>query len=68
MYNIQDGHVFGLPQVIHAVDRSHYDLVLLTETDIPDEVYYHNPLGYEVIFYESTVNTAVGTPGGGRGV
>ena len=35
-YNIQDGCGFGLPQAIFAVKRGNYNLMILTETKIPD--------------------------------
>ena len=38
MYNIRDGCGFALPQVIQDVDKGNYDLMLLTETNIPDVV------------------------------
>ena len=47
-YNIRDGRGFGLPQVIHAVERRNYDLILLTETEILDALYCFNRLGYDV--------------------
>ena len=37
-YNIRDGRGFALPQVIQDVDKGNYDLMLLTETNIPDVV------------------------------
>ena len=36
MYNIRYGYGFGLPQAIRAVHFGNYDLMLLTETNIPD--------------------------------
>ena len=38
MYNIQDVRGFVLPQAVRAVQLVNYDVMLLTETKIPDEV------------------------------
>ena len=37
-YTIRDGCGFGLPQEIWAVKQGNYDLMLLAEMKIPDEV------------------------------
>ena len=41
MYNIRYGQGFILPQAIWAVQLGNYDLMLLTETNIPYGVYCH---------------------------
>ena len=67
MYNIQYSRGFGIPQAIRAVKRENYDIMLLTERNIPDVVYYHNRLGYDIVFSEAAV-TAVGGVQGGVGI
>ena len=59
---------FGLPEVICSVKQGNYDLVILTETKIPDAVYCHNCLGYDVVCSEATVAKAGRTQGGGVGL
>ena len=59
-FNIQDGWVFVLPQVIQAVQLVNYNMMLLTETNIPDKAYFHNYLGCNFVFFQ-----AVGTMAGG---
>ena len=49
MYNIRDGWGFSLLQAIHAVQIRNYYLMLLTETKIPDEAYFHNCPGYNIV-------------------
>ena len=58
-YNIRDGRIFGLPQEICAIEQSNYDLIILEDTKIPDGVYCHNRLGYDVVCSE-TIFTAAG--------
>ena len=54
--NIQDGMGFGLAQSIRAVERKGLDLVILTETNIQTELYFHNRLGYEVTCLTAVVS------------
>ena len=58
IYNIWDGRVFVLPQAICSIKQGNYDLVLLTEKKIPDAVYCHNRLRYDVICSDATVTTS----------
>ena len=51
MYNIWDGHSFGLLQAIHAVEQGKYDLMLLAKTKILNAVYCQNRLVYDVVYY-----------------
>ena len=62
-YNIRDSCVFGLSQAIRAVEQGNYDLVILTETKIPDAVYCHNFLGYDAVYSKATVTAAGGSQG-----
>ena len=49
MNNICDSWFFGLPQAIWSVQLSNYDLMLLTDTKILYESYFHNRLGRDVV-------------------
>ena len=48
-YNILYGYGFGLPQAIRAVQIGNYDVILMIETNIPDAVYCHNCVGYNIV-------------------
>ena len=48
-YNILDGHGLRLSQAIRAVERGNYELMLLMEKNISDEVYCRNRLGYGIV-------------------
>ena len=48
-YNICDGRGFGLTQSIHTVNLENSNLMLITETNIPDKECCHNRLGYDVM-------------------
>ena len=65
-YNIQDGCGFGIPQAIQAVERGNYDLMLLTDTNITDAVYFHNCLVYGVVCSRASFTTSGVSQGGGR--
>ena len=54
-YNIQDGCGFIPPQSIHDIQLGNYDLMLLTEKNIPDTVYCHNHLGHDIVYYQEAV-------------
>ena len=60
-YNIWDGRRFRLPQAIGDIEQGNYDLMLLTETNVPEALYCHNLMGYDVIFLRSNVTTAMGS-------
>ena len=59
-YNIQDNRGFILPQEIRYFERGSYELMILMEMKILDAVYYHNRLGYDVVFFEAKVTAARG--------
>ena len=48
-YNIWDVRGFGPPQAIRAVERGNYDLMIPTETNIPEAVYWRDLLGCGVV-------------------
>ena len=48
-YNIRGGCDFSLTQVIRAIERVKYNLMLLMETNISDVVYCHKRLWYVVV-------------------
>ena len=41
-----------------------YDLMMLTDTNIPDEAYFHNHLGYGVMWSQTVGNTYGGSQEG----
>ena len=59
--NIPYGRGFGLPQSIWAMQLGNYDLMLLTETKIPNVVYCQNLLRYNIVCSQE-----VGTAAGGE--
>ena len=63
--NIRDGRGFRLPQAIRAVQIGNYNLILMTETKIPDVVYCHNYLRYDIVCSQAVVIAAGGVKGGG---
>ena len=65
-YNIRDGQGFGLSQEIRAIERGNYNVMLLTDTNIPDAVFCHNFLEYDVVSSKETVTMSEGTQVGGR--
>ena len=62
-HNIQEGCGFRPPQEVWAVEWGNYNLILLTETKIPDAVYWHNRLRYKNICSKETVTTDMGSHG-----
>ena len=66
-YNIRDSGAFSLPHALRAVQMENYDLVLLTETKIPDAVYYKNSLRYNIVC-SWAATTAAGEEQGSMGL
>ena len=60
-YDICYGCGFVVHQGIQTVQLRNYELMILTDTTIPDEAYCHNHLGYTVVCYQ-----VVGTVAGGE--
>ena len=48
-YNIRYSRGFGLHHAIRVVQLVNYDVMILTETKIPYEVYCKNRIGYDVV-------------------
>ena len=48
-YNISDGLGFDLPQPIQETQLRNYDVMLLIETKIPDDIYCTKRIGYDVV-------------------
>ena len=46
--NIRDGRGFGLAQTIRVVEQRGFNVMVLTETKIQTEAYWHSCLGYNV--------------------
>ena len=46
------------------VQLGNYDLMLLTETKIPDAMYFKNHLGYNVVCSREAATASVGAQGG----
>ena len=63
-YNIWDSCGFELLQAIRDVEKYNYNLMILNETKIFDEIYCHNRLGYDVVCSKKTVIAAEGDQGG----
>ena len=49
-FNICDNQGFRLEQAIQAVHIGGFDLMILTATNITDQAYGHNMLGYDVVY------------------
>ena len=64
MYNIQDGRRFRLTQAIWAVQLCNYDLMLMMETKILYDAYFHKNLGYDAVFSQAVITAAGGDQGG----
>ena len=54
--NIRDGRNSGLAIAIREFQQGNYDIVLATETKIPDDIYTKHTLGYEVICSKALPN------------
>ena len=63
-YNIRNVNGFGIAQAIWAVQVGGFNLMVLTETKVTGQAYFHNRLGYNVVFL-SEINTDAG---GAQGV
>ena len=59
MYNILYVQGFGLSQAIWEVQISNYDMMIMTETKISNDVHCHNRIVYDVVC-SPEVATAVG--------
>ena len=59
IYIIRNGQGFGLDQAIWEVHLDSFDVMLMTNTKITSEVYFHNHLGYDVVCFPA-FNTATG--------
>ena len=55
-YYIWYGCIFGLLQEFRAVQLGNYNVMLLTETKIPDEVYCKYCIGYYNMCSRATLN------------
>ena len=51
-------------QAIHAVNIGGFDVMLMTETNITDQAYCRNRLGYSVVCLPEITTTAGGVQGG----
>ena len=63
-YNIREGRGFVLPQEIRAVRLCNYGLMLMMETETPDEAYFHNHLGYNIVCSQVAGTNYEGCQGG----
>ena len=63
MYNIWDVRGFGLPKAIRAVQLGNYNLMLILETNIPDEGYCHKRLGCNTVYTQAVAGGAQGGVG-----
>ena len=66
-YNIWYDCGFGIPQAICSIEQGNYYLMLLTETNILDAVYFHNRLSCYNVFSKATVTTDWWTQGRAQG-
>ena len=63
IYNIWNGRGFGLTQAIRAVQLWKCVIMLLTETNIPDEVYWKNRNRYDLVCLRAIATTTGGAQG-----
>ena len=63
-YTIRNGRGFGLTQAIREVHIGSFDVMLLTETKITSEAYYHNQRGYDVVCPSAVATDTCGAQGG----
>ena len=62
-YNIRNGRFFSLAQSIWGVRLSIFDGMLLTDTNITSEAYFHNWLGYDMVCFPAISKTTGGVQG-----
>ena len=64
-FNIRNGQGFGITQAIWEIQIGGFNLIILMETNITDQAYFHNRLGYEMVCSPKIMADAGGDQGGG---
>ena len=62
-YNIFYGWGFGLDQAIQAFHLVRFDAMLLTNTKITSESYFHNRLGYDMVCFPAVTTDTIRAQG-----
>jgi hypothetical protein len=63
-YNIRDSQNSGLAAAVRAIQLGNYNLAILTETKIPDNIYTKHCLDYHVVCSQATPGPNGGAQGG----